>query len=776
MLYRMSTPSEETEKSDQSTEPPAGALGVPVDEKLRCGTLQYTKSGLFVLFGWLLWGDFCFTVFESAGGPGVLGLFLQDNFHVSNFQITLTLGLIPRIIAVVVGPALSFKSDRHRGRWGRRIPFMLFTMPFLCLFAVAVGCSDLIITYLKTSIGPTSFLSPMTTALIVIGFIVAGFTFFNEFVQNVYWYLFADVVPKAYMGRFIGLFRTVGSVAGWLLSYYIAPHQLTHMLWIHIGVAVLYFFGFGMMCLGVKEGTYPPATDVTETTTFWEKSRIYFTECMSHRIYIMMYLVTFFTAMSTIIGVAGVFGLHVDQHLKTVSAHSPGTTSLTMSADGKFAISGGTDHLLKLWNCADSKNFTLIKTLDGHGSPITCVAISADGSMAASGDEDGQIKIWKLPTGQCIKTLYNAGGLPAPLLAESPWTYRLNTFSADNGAVKCLAWFRDGNTLISGGDGSKVRIWDLPTGQVVQTLQGHSGAVNCIAVSSDEQQIATGSSDTTIRLWDARNWSPVRTLRESPGPVYALCFAPKLEPGPEQPKNNIPVVGFVVSYLQNIFSNESLMDYSNSKIVAENQWLFFGGRDGKDDNQNSLVRFLDVKDGKLVKALKGHKGAITSLSYKSDLHMIFSGSADKSVRLWTPEDISSIAGDQSLRAISGYTTAVTGVAAQPESYFMANASDLGELHLWNVDNGVSLKKHSRKLSFISIVAILLAFPTGMLVDRFNPLRITLLASLFIGPVQFSYFFFLHDYMSSVWIDCFKVPLFCLIGAAAMPLSMMIYPK
>lgn len=30
------------------------------DKVFRVGTLTYTKAGLFSLFAWLLWGDFCF--------------------------------------------------------------------------------------------------------------------------------------------------------------------------------------------------------------------------------------------------------------------------------------------------------------------------------------------------------------------------------------------------------------------------------------------------------------------------------------------------------------------------------------------------------------------------------------------------------------------------------------------------------------------------------------------------------------------------------------------
>jgi maltose/moltooligosaccharide transporter len=41
------------------------------------GTLTYTKAGLFSLFTWLLWGDFCFMLMEVAA-PALLQVSLSE--------------------------------------------------------------------------------------------------------------------------------------------------------------------------------------------------------------------------------------------------------------------------------------------------------------------------------------------------------------------------------------------------------------------------------------------------------------------------------------------------------------------------------------------------------------------------------------------------------------------------------------------------------------------------------------------------------------------------
>ena len=89
---------------------------------LKCGTLQYTRRGLVTLFMWLLWGDFCFVCMEMVH-PTVLPLTLKG-LGASNVVISVFVTTIMNVMNFLVNPVVSFRSDRHRGRFGRRRPFL----------------------------------------------------------------------------------------------------------------------------------------------------------------------------------------------------------------------------------------------------------------------------------------------------------------------------------------------------------------------------------------------------------------------------------------------------------------------------------------------------------------------------------------------------------------------------------------------------------------------------------------------------------------------------
>lgn len=751
------------------------------DDRYRVGSLRYTKASLVMLFGWMIWGNICFNLFETQGGYTILNLYLQDNFHVSNLTVNILFNVIPMLIGTIMTPIISFKSDRTRSRWGRRIPYILLTAPFLAGFAATIGFSDDIIRFCKATFPETGLVTPFTVGLGLIGFLTIGYSFFNEFVGTVYYYLLPDVMPRHFIGRFQGVAQMVGQVSGIATNLYIIPYQLTHMKAIHVGLAILYIVGLGLVCLFVKEGEYPPVEDVSEKTKFTDQVRLYFRECFFHPIFVLFYLSTAATVLTKGLNPAGIFGLHLAEHQAKVvvcadpatsaagaapqaspapqPAHEP-TLVTAMTPDGKWLVTGDRSGTVKVWSQADSKKGpSRGKTLKSQGAATLAVAITPDGKTAVAGALDDTIDIWDIASGRVLHHL-----------------------AAHDGGVRTVAVSPDGSRLASGGADRTVRIWDLASGLCLRTLVGHEDQVNCVAFSSDGRRVVSGGSDKKIIVWDAVEGARLETLEGSPGPVYAVCFAPALASIPEQEIAR----GWVMSqlyktafFLKQVFTNESLYDIppsQTSKVVAQDGWVLSGGRDGVNDTVNSRVRIWNLAEGKEARALKGHKGAISCIVYKPDLRVILSGSPDGSVRLWKPWDISSTADDQSYKTMSGYTRGLTSMAVTNDGTTLVNASVDGTLHVWNIDRGISLAKGGLRGIFMSIIAFVCVYPLGTLIDRWNPLKIHLWCGLIALPFPIAFFFFFHSYTFQLYAEMLRWPVGTLMGMAAVPMAIMLYPK
>lgn len=224
------------------------------------GTLTYTRKSLIALFFWLFAGDACYVLMESVV-PSVLPLKFQ-RLGASNAVIGLIVTTIPSVINSVINPIVSFRSDRYRSRWGRRIPFIFSTLPLLVICLVATGYSENIGLWIyHRIIGPGAHMSVRTVEIAAIGVFMCAFTVFNAFLNAVFWYLFNDVVPEHLLARFMSCFRLISMFTSSAYNMFIFKYADMHAPEIAVGVAILYVVGFGGMCLKVKEGRYPPPAE-----------------------------------------------------------------------------------------------------------------------------------------------------------------------------------------------------------------------------------------------------------------------------------------------------------------------------------------------------------------------------------------------------------------------------------------------------------------------------------------------------------------------------------
>ena len=264
---------------------PAPATAGAPQKTWQTGTLVYTTTGLVILFCWLLWGDFAWAMKDRAIPPIMQLLFKK--FGASDMIAGLLFGTLPPAIGLILGPIISYKSDRHRGRWGRRIPYLLIPTPIAVLAIAGLAFSPKIGAFADKLLGPHSWgLNPCV--LMFLGLFWMLFEFATVTANSVYIALINDVVPRPVLGRFFGLFRALSLIAGIIFNWWIIKKAETGYVWIFLGMGALYGIGFTIMCLKVKEGEYPlqpPMDEGRNVRGFIPAVKSYFRECFGNSYY-----------------------------------------------------------------------------------------------------------------------------------------------------------------------------------------------------------------------------------------------------------------------------------------------------------------------------------------------------------------------------------------------------------------------------------------------------------------------------------------------------------
>lgn len=219
-----------------------------------------------------------------------------------------------------------------------------------------------------------------------------------------------------------------------------------------------------------------------------------------------------------------------------IQAHRKGVNSVAFSPAagplGNILASGGNDAVARFWDAGSGENLGLmvggtfavpsiaflpdgsqlavtngdrirlrqvgserIAGTFASDEPLYSLAASPDGSMLAAGGTDNLVRLWRVEqafrTGQPVylDPLYLAGHL------------------GRTGTFRSLIWqvvFNPSGELLAsaGGDGT-VRLWDIRSGTLLQTLPAHLGGATSVAFHPSGRALASGGLDGFLRIWGA---------------------------------------------------------------------------------------------------------------------------------------------------------------------------------------------------------------------------------------------------------------------------------
>ncbi len=99
----------------------------------------------------------------------------------------------------------------------------------------------------------------------------------------------------------------------------------------------------------------------------------------------------------------------------SLKGHTGIVYSVSVTADGRTAVSGSFDDTVRVWDLTSGK---LRHTLKGHTGLVTSVSLTPDGQTAISGSVDPTVRVWDLATGQQL-AIFPAPSAPDGLRALS---------------------------------------------------------------------------------------------------------------------------------------------------------------------------------------------------------------------------------------------------------------------------------------------------------------------------------------------------------------------
>lgn len=225
---------------------------------------------------------------------------------------------------------------------------------------------------------------------------------------------------------------------------------------------------------------------------------------------------------------------------KLIASHAGGVRSIAYSPDGTYLAAAGHERIIRLWRIG--KSASEIGTLPGHleiGTyGVNSLAFGPTSRILLSGGSDGFVRVWDIANKkqvsqfEALKEVLSVTFSPdGKLIAAAAAGYEKNqdfvlVWDLQSGQLRhklvvphdpwAVAFSPDGKLLAANGNWASMKIWDIQTGDLKQTLTGKMDAVmRSVAFSPDNEHIITGGYGQVPYLWNFRTGQLVKVFRKS---------------------------------------------------------------------------------------------------------------------------------------------------------------------------------------------------------------------------------------------------------------------
>ncbi|OMJ85909.1 hypothetical protein SteCoe_12684 [Stentor coeruleus] len=209
----------------------------------------------------------------------------------------------------------------------------------------------------------------------------------------------------------------------------------------------------------------------------------------------------------------------------------------------------------------------------------------------------------------------------------------------EEGSIWTIDITSDSRSVFSGGQGGKIKKFNLETLAEEQVFAGHTEEVNCIMLSKDDKFLFSCSDDKSVWKWNVDEGNG-RLLYGHEGSVYNLDLS--------EPKKSASTEGSETTYVASCAGDGSVIVFNVTentpyfsekfediqmwcvRISHNNTYLIAGDNLG-------VIRIWDFAEKKFLRQLKGHTDRVRCLEIATNEKFIVSGGIDNLIKVWDLE-------------------------------------------------------------------------------------------------------------------------------------------
>ncbi|XP_072441340.1 WD repeat-containing protein 3 [Chiloscyllium punctatum] len=293
-------------------------------------------------------------------------------------------------------------------------------------------------------------------------------------------------------------------------------------------------------------------------------------------------------------------------------------------------------------------------TIAGHRTDARTIAFSSDNIAVLSASAE-TVKIWNRSTLQCIRTM--------------ACEYAL-----------CSLFVPGDRQIILGTKSGKLQLFELSSGNLLETHDAHDGAVWSISLAPDQRGFVSGSADKMVKFWEFElvkdenttqsrlSLNHIRTLQLDED-ILSVCYSP----------NQRLLAVSLLDCTVKVFYTDTLKFFLSlyghklpvlcMDISDDSNLIATGSADRN-------VKIWGLEFGDCHRSLFAHDDSVMSLRFVPKTHLLFTAGKDRKIKQWDADKF------EHVQTLEGHHGEVWCIAISPNGDHIVSSSHDKSLRLW----------------------------------------------------------------------------------------------
>ncbi|XP_045657354.1 WD repeat-containing protein 3 isoform X1 [Ursus americanus] len=293
-------------------------------------------------------------------------------------------------------------------------------------------------------------------------------------------------------------------------------------------------------------------------------------------------------------------------------------------------------------------------TIGGHRSDVRTLSFSSDNIAVLSAAADS-VKIWNRATLQCIRTM--------------TCEYAL-----------CSFFVPGDRQVVIGTKTGKLQLYDLASGNLLETIDAHNGALWSLSLSPDQRGFVTGGADKSVKFWDfelvkdensTQKRLSVKQTRTLQLDEDVLCVSYS----PNQKLLAVSLLDCTVKifYVDTLKFFLSLYGHKLPVICMD---ISYDGALIATGSADRNVKIWGLDFGDCHKSLFAHDDSVMYLQFVPKSHLFFTAGKDHKIKQWDADKF------EHIQTLEGHHQEIWCLAVSPSGDYVVSSSHDKSLRLW----------------------------------------------------------------------------------------------